>query len=451
MNSGSTPPPMPPQPPHGPGGSNGGPAYGSGPSYGSAGAPSYGSGPSSGADSGYGSGPTYSASPPGPDPAESAGTSGPGTPTGSVPQPAPAPGYAAAPGGPGAQSPAGDQQKQKKPKLPLILSLGAVALVLVLVLVGFFVVRSVNHNKYGPDRVAEEYLSALESGNIDEANKITKATTPDGASEKLLLQQIVDGSEQKITDAQVVETTREGKSAKVHTKYTIDGQPYDLILNATKEGRQNLFFDKWTLEPPVLPTVTMEVPPIAGATINGTEFSPESGRVEYAVWPGRYDVSIPESKYVSGAEGNATVGFADADNPQNASISMSVEATDDFEKDVKKLVEDKIKECAEVKKAEVDDCPMVNFPWADTKGKVINDKVDEKTIKREIKEMPKINVVLSPDGSRGSFYTDYKKPGKISISAESKDRKLYWPEDTRDLEANGTVDIDGDELKVSFF
>ncbi|MFL0577347.1 hypothetical protein ACH0BO_11525 [Brevibacterium luteolum] len=434
MNSGPTPPPMPPQPPHGPGGSSGA----SGPYSGGPQGP-YSGGPQD-------SGPTYSAAPIGSNPAGGASAAS-GPAGGSVPQPAPAPGYAPGPGGP--DQTRGRQQK-KKSKLPLFLSLGAVALVLILVLVGFFVVRSVNNNKYGPDTVAEEYLAALESGNMDKANEITKATAPDGASEKLLVQPIVDGSQDKITDTKVVETTRNGDSAKIHTQYSLGGQSYDLVLTATKDGRQGMFFDKWKLEPPVLPTIALEIPPIGGSTINGQEFTPEAGRVEYAVWPGRYDVTTPESKYITSAEGNATVGFADEEAPQAATVKLSVEATDAFDTDVKKLVEDKVKECAKEKKTSVDGCPMVNISWNDDKGKEAADKVNEKTIERTIDKMPSIRTMLSPDGSGGSFYTESDKVGKMTMKAKSKDGKYRW-DGTVDFETNGSVKMDGDKLSVDFY
>ncbi len=460
MNSGPTPPPMPPQPPHGPGGSSGagapgpnsgGPqgSYSGGPQgpYSSSPRGPYSSspqGPHSGGS--QDTGPTYSAAPIGSNPTGGASAAS-GPAGGSVPQPAPAPGYAPGPGDP---HQAHGQQKRKKSKLPLFLSLGAVALVLILVLVGFFVVRSVNNNKYGPDTVAEEYLAALEAGNLDKANEITKATAPDGASEKLLVQPIVDGSQDKITDTKVVETTRNGDSAKIHTQYSLGGQPYDLVLTATKDGRQGMFFDKWKLEPPVLPTIALEVPPISGSTINGQEFTPEAGRVEYAVWPGRYDVSTPESKYITSAEGNATVGFADEEAPQAATVKLSVEATDAFDTDVKKLVEDKVKECAKEKKTSVDGCPMVNISWNDDKGKEAADKVNEKTIERSIEKMPSIRTMLSPDGSGGSFYTESDKVGKMKMKAKSKDGRYRW-DGTVDFETNGSVKMDGDKLTVDFY
>src|SRR5699024_7441463 len=105
--------------------------------------------------------------------------------------------------------------EKKKSKLPLFITLGAVALVAVLVLVGFLVVGSVNKNNYGPDKVAEDYVAALNKGDFAAAEKIAASPRPEGTNVDLLSKEFTDASSAKIDKAKVESSTVDGDKGTV--------------------------------------------------------------------------------------------------------------------------------------------------------------------------------------------------------------------------------------------
>src|SRR5699024_10408384 len=129
--------------------------------------------------------------------------SGPGQ-SQAIPQPAPAPGFA---GSQAAATRADARPERKKSRLPLFITLGAVALVAVLVLVGFLVVGSVNKNNYGPDKVAEDYVAALNKGDFAAAEMIAASPRPEGTNVDLLSKEFTDASSAKIDKAKVESST----------------------------------------------------------------------------------------------------------------------------------------------------------------------------------------------------------------------------------------------------
>src|SRR5699024_10121385 len=103
--------------------------------------------------------------------------------------------------------------ERKKSRLPLFITLGAVALVAVLVLVGFLVVGSVNKNNYGPDKVAEDYVAALNKGDFAAAEKIAASPRPEGTNVDLLSKEFTDASSAKIDKAKVESPPSTGTTA----------------------------------------------------------------------------------------------------------------------------------------------------------------------------------------------------------------------------------------------
>ncbi|GAA4285070.1 hypothetical protein GCM10022261_26010 [Brevibacterium daeguense] len=372
-------------------------------------------------------------------PAPAYSTSGPSMNyAGSTPQPAPAPGYVAQ-----------QQQPKKKSKMPLILSLVAVGVVILLVVIGAVVISSVNRSQYGPDKVAEKYLEALQSGDIAAVNEIAAPTVPNGANETLLEPAYVQNSEEKITEAAVEETTVEGDTATMAASYSLGGQPYEMTLTATKDGKQGLFFDNWVLAPPTLQTIAIELPKLDGVTVNGQEFTPQEGRTEYAVLPGSYHVSTPEGKYFQAAEDQVTVGFSESEQPQPATMNVDVQPTEGFHDEVQKLVDEKLDECAKNTSIMNDGCPFNADATDPRSGMKVSEDGVEDSVSYTIDSKPKVEASMSADLAAGSFYTT--EPGRYSFKADSKTAGSGAWTGSGALSPGGTVIIDGDSLSIEFF
>lgn len=384
--------------------------------------------------------------------------SGPGS-SQALPQPAPAPGFA---GSTATATRAETRSPKKKGKLPLFIALGAVVLVLVLVLVGVLVVNSVNKNNYGPDTVAEDYVAALNKGDFAAAEKIAPSPRPEGTNLDLLSTNFTESSAAKIENAKVESSSVDGDNGKVTVTYELDGATYNVDLTAKKEGKQNLFFDKWALTGPALHVISLDVPAADGLTINGTEYKAQAGTTAFAVYPGRYEFSIPASKWVSEASDTAAANFPQAyapgDQPSGEQVSpltlnLDLAPTPDFEKEVQKQVEAELEKCFDNKDIKPK-CKFIKFDPTQIPVGGTDDKLDElakkNTAKWDIKEMPDVKASFGAgDTSTGSFFTE--KNGSFDFSVDGKQRGSSYFSNGNPLSVSGSVTIEGDKLSVEFF
>lgn len=363
-----------------------------------------------------------------------------------VPQPAPAPGYA-----PGDAAPTRKREGEKKgkSKLPLILSLSAVGVVLVLVVVGALVVMNMNRTQYGPETVAQEYLDAVAAGDLEAAQEVTTATVPNGANEALVSPEIFAASGLSIEDVKVGEADISGDVATMTASYTLGGQGYELPLTAEKSGKQGVFFDEWTLQPPVLQTLSLNLTQTADATMNGEPVDLETGDTEYAVMPGAYELVVPETKYTEEGSASITVGFAPEEQPDPAALNVNIGATDEYKKDVVKAVEAKLDECLESGKLETDCGFFERDSFRSEDEKKTYDKLKKDGVEFELETKPEIVVTDYGVTATGSFYTDSEKPGKVVAEVETEDGTEY--ELTSDLQPAGTVVVEGDSITITFF
>ncbi|WP_198394581.1 hypothetical protein [Brevibacterium yomogidense] len=363
-----------------------------------------------------------------------------------VPQPAPAPGYA--PGDP-APTRQRDGKKTGKSKLPLILSLSAVGVVLVLVVVGALVVMNMNRTQYGPETVAQQYLDAVAAGDLAAAQEVTTATVPNGANEALVSPEIFSGSDSAIEDVQVGEADIDGDVATMTASYTLGGQDYELPLTAEKSGKQGVFFDEWTLQPPVLQTLSLDLTQTADATVNGESVDLATGDTEYAVMPGSYELVVPETKYTEEGSAAISVGFAPDEAPQPAALNVTIGVTDAYKKDVVKAVEAQLDECLESEKLETDCGFFERDSFQSEDEKKTYDKLKKDGVEFDLEKKPEIVVTDFGATSTGSFYTDSDKPGKVVADVETEDGTEY--ELTSDLHPAGTVEVEGDSIAITFF
>ncbi|RBP63688.1 hypothetical protein DFO66_109120 [Brevibacterium sanguinis] len=450
----------------------------SGPQYGGPG-PAFGPGPTGPSDHRYGEAPYGASAAPGgpgpgqpphqqyggpqyPGPRQSPVPQQTGSPghSQSIPQPAPAPGFAGASAG--ATRADARPRGRKKGRLPLFIALGSVVLVLVLVAVGFLVINSVNKNNYGPDKVAQDYVTALSKGDFAAAEKIAPSPRPEGTNLDLLSKNFTDGSAAKVSNAKVESSTVDGDSGKVVVSYELAGSTYNVELPAKKEGKQDLFFDKWTLTGPALHVISLDIPAADGMTVNGTKYQAQSGTTSFAVYPGTYEFTIPASKWVGEASDTAEVNFPQAFAPGEKpnteqvaplTLNLSLSPTPDFEKEVQKRVEDELKKCFDNKDIKPK-CEFINFdpteiPVGGTDDK-LSDLAKKNTAKWTIKDMPQVKASFGVgDTTTGSFYTD--KQGSFDFSVEGKQRGSSYFSNGNPLSVSGSVKIDGDKLSVEFF
>ena len=383
--------------------------------------------------------------------------SGPGQ-SQAIPQPAPAPGFA----GSAATATRADARPEKKSRMPLFIALGAVALVIILVLVGFLVVNTVNKNNYGPDKVAEDYVSALSKGDFAAAEKIAPSPRPEGTNLDLLSKEFTDASSTKVENAKVESSKVKDEKGTVVVSYDLDGTKYNVELKAKKDGKQDLFFDKWTLTGPALNVISLDIPGTDGLSVNGKDYKAEPGTTSFAVYPGNYDFQIPKSKWVGEAKDTAAVNFPQAfapgEKPNNDEVSpmtlnLDLAPTSAFQKEVQKQVEKELKKCFDNKDIKPK-CKFIKFDPTEIpvggSDKKLADLAKKNTAKWNMKDMPQVDASFgSGDTNSGSFFT--KKPGKFDFSVQGKKAGSSYFSNGNPLSVSGTVKIDGDKLSVEFF
>lgn len=384
--------------------------------------------------------------------------SGPGQ-SQAIPQPAPAPGFA---GSAATATRADARPEKKKSKMPLFIALGAVALVIILVLVGFLVVNTVNKNNYGPDKVAEDYVSALSKGDFAAAEKIAPSPRPEGTNLDLLSKEFTDASSAKVENAKVESSKVDGDKGTVVVSYDLDGTKYNVELKAKRDGKQDLFFDKWSLTGPALNVIALDIPASDGLSVNGNDYKAKAGTTSFAVYPGNYDFSIPKSKWVGEAKDTAAVNFPQAfapgDKPNNEEVSpttlnLDLAPTSAFQKEVQKQVEKELKKCFDNKDIKPK-CKFIKFDPTEIpvggSDKKLADLAKNNTAKWDMKDMPEVESSFgSGDTNTGSFFT--KKPGKFDFTVQGKKAGSSYFSNGNPLSVSGSVKIDGDKLSVEFF
>lgn len=369
-----------------------------------------------------------------------------------VPQPAPAggpgaPGNAGGPGSyPGSAQARSQQAPRKSSKMPLIITAIAVGLVVLLIAIGAIIVGVVNRSNHGPDKLAQDYIDKLSSGDMDGASSIAQPSVPEGSNEGLLDPKYVEASQDKISDAQVKDTQIDGDNAVVKTTYTLAGQQHSLDLKAHKDGKEGLFFDKWALDGPALQTIAVTAPKGSGSTINGKDFSNVGGTTSYAVYPGSYELSTPGSKYIEKATDETTVGFGGGD-AQSATLTSRAKATKAFSDDVDKAVKDKIKACEKTEEKAPKGCPM-SVGEGSSSGVSVKDDMVDKTVQWKV-SVPKVTAALDPNGSGGSFSSLSAMTYSFKADSKKMGKNKWMGSGSRHI--GGTVEIDGDKLKIKEF
>lgn len=384
--------------------------------------------------------------------------SGPGQ-SQAIPQPAPAPGFA----GPATTATRADARpEKKKSRTPLFIALGAVALVIVLVLVGFLVVNTVNKNNYGPDKVAEDYVSALSKGDFAAAEKIAPSPRPEGTNLDLLSKEFTEPSSAKVENAKVESSKVDGDKGTVIVSYDLDGTKYNVELKAKKDGKQDLFFDKWSLTGPALNVISLDIPATDALSVNGKDYKAKAGTTSFAVYPGNYEFTIPKSKWVSEAKDTAAVNFPQAfapgDKPSNEeaspiTLNLDLAPTSAFQKEVQKQVEKELEKCFDNKDIKPK-CKFIKFDPTEIpvggSDKKLADLAKKNTAKWEMKDMPKVKADFGGgDTNTGSFFT--KEPGKFDFTVQGKKSGSSYFSNGNTLSVSGSVKIDGDKLSVEFF
>lgn len=249
---------------------------------------------------------------------------------------------------------------------PLIVVAVAGALVLAL-LIALLVVR---HHRASPDRLVEQYLSALEEG--DAATLRTLVGPVRGHAALLLDAEEAAPVDGAVSDAEIVGRSESDDGYAYEVEAVQDGETLTGTLSVQPVEDPERGDARWTLSEATLGRLSVDVPEEAESVrLNGVEFAADDlakgdSRIRLSALPGRYTIevvppgdylqSVPETVMLRPTLGDHSTDEVRAD-PQ---LEFSPAAVAAVQKEMEALVE----ECGEVDDDGLSLCDM-RVPDAD--------------------------------------------------------------------------------------
>lgn len=170
---------------------------------------------------------------------------------------------------------ANSESAPKKTNRARFFSLLAGGLVLLLVLLGGGVWLFNTSERNVPARQVGAFLTALVQGRAMEAMQLSGNVLTD-QDKTLINDEIYQNAQNKISGFTIGQTQIAGDKATVTVEISQGNESYPEDFSLSLDG-QDLFVDKWRLDPVLLPTATVQLsaPASLGLTVAGIEVKPE--------------------------------------------------------------------------------------------------------------------------------------------------------------------------------
>lgn len=320
----------------------------------------------------------------------------------------------------------------KKKKTIILFSALAAGLVLLLI-IGSVVVNVVNSTQYGPAATVRTYLTAISQGKASQANELVDPGVTKNAA-ALLSDDVLGEATALMTNAKVTKVSTRGDSAFAEVSYSIDGTAFDDVLELSKNGKQGVFFDKWTIDKPLLSSIYVYASQGTVVSVNGTDvdFGQDS---ELAAYPGIYEIGAPDGDFFE-AETQTFVAGTGSKASYEA-VELELTPSEGLTKAVQEALNEHLDECVASTTDDPDGCGMytgARFDFA-----------SEPTLKYTVETYPVVTVDES-----GRYFTT--EGGKVTATATGTlyeggtGSESYTTDD--DWGLAGTIVIDGDTVTL---
>lgn len=182
-----------------------------------------------------------------------------------------------------------------------------------------------------PQAAVVAYLDAVQQGDVEQAMSLDG--TEVGDDDVLLTNDAYAGATDGVTGWRVTGSRVEGDSAAVFAVVQQGGEAgavYDQQFTLEKDGTDLLFFDRWTLTPVELGTLTVQVgaPDAAVVTAAGVEVphaGAEGDTVELRAFPGSYPATLDGA---GAYEADDVVGIATGASSTGSPATLVASLTD---------------------------------------------------------------------------------------------------------------------------
>lgn len=339
-------------------------------------------------------------------------------------------------------APSQPKPMSKKTKRILIAT-GAAVLLCAVLAVAYSVVSA---TVFSPKPAVENYLTSLSSGNWNEATRTVDPGIKKG--ERLLLQsKFAKGKDTTMQNVEITEITKASDKTRVaKVQYTVDGSKQNAALTVERDGNQFLIFPKWKVTTPLLTNIELSTSSIINKVkLNNVEISTEDltkasqgeGYISLAAYPGKYTLSLPESKYMT-AEDSSVIAATGTSKP----LSLEVTATPELANALQTALDERTQECiAGFEPGKDDDKCDYMFTYS------MYDGDNYRNVKVSLDENAKIDDD-SINLSSGTFST--KKSGTLKYTYQYNFLDEWEDEDGNGwFSAYGSFTIDGDKVLIT--
>ena len=265
-----------------------------------------------------------------------------------------------------ARTPAPAPPKRPRRALPLGLLASGLVLALLVVAGGIWLFNAGERN--APAKQVASFLTALVEGRAEDAMRLSGNVLQD-QDKTLINDAVYQNASNKISGFSIGQTRIANGKATVSAEISQGGESYAEEFALSLDG-QELFIDKWRLDPIVLPTMTVQLagPASLGLTVAGvglkpdlvpaTATQPESlKKLNVKALPADYPVAAANSDPdLTTNQATAKVRGFNSAKPQNAVVAATLNEAG--KASITAAVNQYLDACAAQRTAVLKDCPF---------------------------------------------------------------------------------------------
>ncbi|MDO5618626.1 hypothetical protein [Kocuria sp.] len=227
-------------------------------------------------------------------------------------------------------------------------------MVLLAIAAAWVTISLVNKYMYGPETDVRSYFNHLEDGDGARALGAINAQVPDGTDATLLDGDALKQATETLEDVRISTVSQDADSAVVRAEYTLDGEPQSTEYHLHPADTQWGFFTVWAFDQTPLPTLTVSMPGVTSADINGTSAALPNSTQEFAALPpGVYTASYA-SEYVDADPQSVALTSPD----QGESVTLTPTPSQAMEDQVQQSITADLKTCTDQQTLYPSGCPF---------------------------------------------------------------------------------------------
>ncbi len=321
-----------------------------------------------------------------------------------------------------------------------------------------------NNTVFNPTHSVEAYIQAISDGDFDKASRLVDPGVSDVQGKLLTdtagkdIPSNLSGSVARIRDARVQGMSDESNGSKRATiSYTLDGSKETTSVQIAHDGQTALIFPKWKVSTPLIKKITVSSQSGSSTYIvNGISLTEKNaagksnGGLAFYVYPGKYSVAVPTSKYLTSSPTSVTDGES-----TEVSVKFSSALQNELAKEMRRELDACVAQAAAVPK----NCAFDLNADVDTD----NSNASYRNWKWSVKSYPTIQQLgfgnsddsdgsESSSSSTGSFKyengeADLSYDDKWSLGEDDSDADWTSETGSQDLSGTGTLPSRGIRLR----